>query len=396
MAEIYEKSGCYRCYAKIDLNAIEKNFEALKKMAGPGVKLCAVIKADGYGHGSVPIARLLEKKADYFAVAALEEAIVLREAGIQTPVLALAYTAPDCFGLLIEQNVTATIYREEDAKALSDAAAARDVRAKVHIALDTGMGRIGFFPDEKSADTVRRIAGLPGLEVEGLFSHYATADCRDKTAANLQTERFDRFIALLEERGVQIPIKHICNSAGMMEFGRHYDMVRMGIALYGLYPSEEVEKDRIALAPAMEVVCRVIHVKTVEAGTGIGYGHAYVTEERRSIATCSIGYADGYNRCLSGKGYVLIHGKKAPICGRICMDQIMVDVTDIPGVRVGDLAVVLGKSGALAITAEELGALCGSFNYEVVCTFMPRAKRLYYQNGALLPEGCGAAGPASG
>jgi alanine racemase len=249
-----------------------------------------------------------------------------------------------------------------------------------HVAVDTGMGRIGVQPDETGADLVLAVSQLEGVEIEGLFSHYACADCQDKTDAQEQTALFDRFIGLLEGRGVQIPLKHICNSAGAMEMDKQYDMCRLGIALYGLYPSEEVEK-KIALIPAMEVISHVVHVKDVPQGFKIGYGHIYEAPAKRKIATVCVGYADGYNRCLTGVGYVLIRGKKAPVVGKVCMDQIMVDVTDIEGVTVGDQAVILGKSQDACISAEELGAMCHSFNYEVVCNFMPRVTRAYYKDG---------------
>lgn len=374
----------YRSFAKIDLDAIVSNFENLKKRVNKGVKVCSVVKADAYGHGSVQVAKVLEDKTDFFAVAALEEALVLRDGEIKKPILILSYSNESLYKTLIEKNITPTIYNLEEAKAFSDTAVSMGKKAPVHIAVDTGMSRIGFFPCEESADIVKEISLLPGIELQGMFSHYAKADYEDKTAANKQTERFDYFISLLEKRGVSIPIKHICNSAGIIEFDKQYDMVRMGISLYGMYPSDEVKKDRVKLTPAMEVISHVIHVKTVEAGTGIGYGHVYVADSQRKIATVSIGYADGYNRCLTGKGWVIIHGKKAPIRGKVCMDQIMVDVTDIPDVKVGDHAVIMGKMGNEEISAETLGELCHSFDYEVVCTFMPRVKRFYYHGDELI------------
>ena len=218
---------------------------------------------------------------------------------------------------------------------------------------------------------------MPGLTVEGIFSHYATADMADKTEAEKQTARFVSFLDLLQERGVTIPIRHICNSAGAMEFSEHFDMVRLGVALYGLFPSDEVKQDGFDLRRAMRVVSHVIHVKTVEKGTAIGYGRTWIAPAPRVIATVSIGYADGFNRAFSGKGYVLIRGKKAPVVGKVCMDQIMGDVTDIPGVQIEDEVTVLGRDGAEEITAEALGEMIGSFGYEVICNFMPRVERVY-------------------
>ena len=376
----------HRTFAKIDLDAIESNFDSLKKRVREGVKVCSVVKADAYGHGSIEVAKRLEKKTDFFAVAALEEATVLRDAGIKKPILILAYTSPMLYEVMIEKDITPTIYNLDEAKEYSETAVRFKKNAKLHVAVDTGMSRIGFKPNEESADIVKEISLFENIELEGLFSHYAKADFADKTSANAQTEKFDSFISLLEKRGVNIPIKHICNSAGIIDFDKQYDMVRMGISLYGLYPSDEVFKDRVKLTPAMEVVSHVIHVKTVEKGEGIGYGHTYIAPEDRKIATVSIGYADGYNRCQTNKGWVLIDGKKAPVRGKVCMDQITVDVTDIPDVKVGDHAVILGKMGDEEISAETLGELCDSFNYEVVCNFMPRVKRFYYGGEKLIDE----------
>jgi alanine racemase len=371
---------CHRTFAKVDLDAITHNLLQLQMGMKPGVKTMAVVKADGYGHGSKAVASHIADKVDYFAVACMEEAIDLRDGGIEKPILILGYTDPACYTELVDRDIAATIYRLEDAKLLSKTACAMGRKAKIHVAVDTGMGRIGVQPDETGADLVLAVSQLEGVEIEGLFSHYACADCQDKTDAQEQTALFDRFIGLLEGRGVQIPLKHICNSAGAMEMDKQYDMCRLGIALYGLYPSEEVEK-KIALIPAMEVISHVVHVKDVPQGFKIGYGHIYEAPAKRKIATVCVGYADGYNRCLTGVGYVLIRGKKAPVVGKVCMDQIMVDVTDIEGVTVGDQAVILGKSQDACISAEELGAMCHSFNYEVVCNFMPRVTRAYYKDG---------------
>ena len=371
---------CHRSFVKVDLDAIGHNLAQLQSCLKPGVKTLAVVKANGYGHGSVAVANHIANQVDYFAVACMEEAEELRSGGIKKPILILGYTDPACFEELVKMDITAAVYRLEDAKLLSETACAMGKTAKVHAAVDTGMGRIGVQPDEAGADLVADISRLEGIRLEGLFSHYACADCRDKADALEQMALFDRFIALLDDRGVQIPLKHICNSAGAMEMDKQYDMCRLGIALYGLYPSEEVEK-RISLIPAMEVISHVVHVKDVPKGFKIGYGHIYEAPENRKIATVCIGYADGYNRCLTGVGYVLIRGQKAPVVGKVCMDQIMVDVTDIEGVTVGDRVVVLGKDGKACISAETLGDLCHSFNYEVVCNFMPRVTRAYYKDG---------------
>lgn len=373
----------YRCFVAVDLSAIDHNLSQLQSHMAPGVKTCAVVKADAYGHGSVQVGKHIEDRVDYFAVTSIDEAMELRQGGIQKPILILTYTDPHWYDDLIDLDLTATIYNAQEAKLLSDAAAAKGKKVKIHAAVDTGMARIGLTPTQQSADAVAQMAKLPGLTLEGLFSHYACADFADKTAMNRQTELFDGFIAMLEQRGVEIPIKHICNSAGTMEPEKQYDMCRLGVALYGLYPSDEMQKNAIRLKPAMEMVSHVIHVKTVLAGTKIGYGHTYTAPTEKKIATVSIGYADGYNRCMTGVGYVLIRGEKAPVVGSVCMDQIMVDVTGMDSVAVGDHVVVLGKSEDKEITAEELGAMSHSFHYEVICNFMPRVKRVYYLNGKI-------------
>lgn len=370
-------SKYHKNYASINLGAITHNLNQLKSCMGDGVMAMAVVKANAYGHGSVEVSNHIENEVDYFAVADLGEAIELRNGSIKKPILILSYTSPALYPELIDNNITATIYNYEEAAKLSSVAKASGKKAKIHIAVDTGMGRIGFPPDEKSADSVKKISLLENINMEGLFTHYACADCEDKSTACEQTALFDRFIAMLEERGINIPIKHICNSAGTIEFNRQYNMCRLGISLYGLYPSDEVDHDKIKLIPAMEVISHVIHVKEVPVGFKIGYGHTYTTASARKIATVCIGYADGYNRCFSNTGYVLINGKKAPITGRVCMDQIMVDVTDIQNVSVGMPVTILGENNGLRITAEELGEMGHSFNYEIVCTFMPRVKRIY-------------------
>ncbi len=373
----------HRSFACIDLDAIKSNFDSLKSRVPSSVKTMAVVKANAYGHGAIRVAKALEKKADYFAVAVIEEAIELRDGGIKNPILILSYTSPYQFEALINNELIPSVYRYEDAEMLSQEACRLGKTAVIHIAVDTGMSRIGFKDSEKSADTVKKISELPNIRIEGIFSHFACADAEDKACALGQKKRFDNFIAMLEERGLTIPVKHICNSASIIDFDFSYDMVRMGISLYGLYPSDEVKKDSVSLTPAMEVVSHIIHIKEIEAGTGVGYGHIYIAPEKRKIATVCIGYADGFNRAFSNKGYVLINGKKAPITGKVCMDQIMVDITDIKDAKIGDHVIIMGSSNGETITAEQLGQMCESFNYEVVCTFMPRVMRLYYENGEL-------------
>ncbi|MBQ2841844.1 MAG: alanine racemase [Clostridia bacterium] len=377
MNTAYRSSEYHRSFVRINLDAIRDNFDALKKLLRPETGTMAIVKANAYGHGAVRVAKELESKADYFAVAALEEAMELRENGINNPILILAYTSPCQYETLIENNITATLYNYDEAKMLSETAERLGKKAVVHIGVDTGMSRIGFADSKESAQIVENISKLPYIEIEGIFTHFACADSKDKTSALFQKNRFDEFISLLESKNINIPVKHACNSAAMIDLDCHYNMVRMGIALYGLYPSDEVMTDKVVLTPAMEVISHVIHIKDVEPGVGISYGHTYVTSEKRRIATVCIGYADGFDRAFSNIGYVLINGRKAPITGRVCMDMIMVDITEIDDVSVGDDAIIMGKSGDAEITAEELGTMCGTINYEVICTFMPRVTRIY-------------------
>lgn len=367
----------YRSFAKINLSAIDHNLREIKKSLAKGVKTLAVVKADAYGHGLVPVSKHIQKDVDYFAVATVEDALELRENGVEKPVIILSYVSPLQYETVIENDITATMYNVEEAENLSALAEKKGKKVKVHIPVDTGMGRIGFMPDEDGVKAVKRISEMKGIFLEGLFSHYACADYEDKTESDKQTELFDRFISLLEKEGIEIPIKHMNNSAGTIENLKQYDMCRIGIALYGLYPSDEVNKDNMKLMPAMEVMSHIVHIKTVEKGFKIGYGHIYEAPSERTIATVSIGYADGYKRCLTGVGYVLANGKKAPIVGKICMDQCMVDITDIPDLKVGDKVVVMGKSGNEELSAELLGSMCHSFNYEIICSFMPRVIRIY-------------------
>jgi len=365
-----------RAYAKVSLEAISRNFDELRQSLDEKVKTMAVVKADAYGHGSVEVAKILQHKADYFAVATLSEGIELRDEGITNPIMILGYTSPMEYEELLDYDIIPTLYNTDEAELLNKVASQKGKKATVHIAVDTGMSRIGFFTDEDGVASVEKISRLENIFIEGIFSHYATADEKDKSFSAVQSGRFDGFVRRLEELGINIPIKHMCNSAATIDLENKYDLVRLGIALYGIFPSENV-KHELKLTPAMEVRSHVIHVKDIEAGTGVGYGQTYTATERRKIATVSIGYADGFNRCFSGKGYVLIKGRRAPLVGKVCMDQIMVDITGIDDVRVGDRVIIIGRSGDEEITAEDFGSMANSFAYEVICTFMPRIKRVY-------------------
>ena len=278
---------------------------------------------------------------------------------------------------MITLDLTATVYSLADAHKISSTATKLDKTAKIHIAVDTGMGRVGFKDNDESADIIKKISELDNIYIEGIFSHFACADCENKSSAINQKNRFDAFLTLLDDRNVNIPIKHFCNSAAAIDLDCHYDMVRLGISIYGLFPSNEVNKEGLNLQPAMEIVSHIIHIKDVEEGTPIGYGHTYVSPSKRRIATVCIGYADGYLRAFSNKGVVLVRGKRAPVVGRVCMDQIMVDITGIDNVEVGDFVVIMGRNDDEVLSAEELGELAGTFNYEIICTFMPRVIRTY-------------------
>lgn len=384
-----------RIRAEIDLDAIEYNADAVLAKIPRGVKFLAVIKADAYGHGAVPIAHFLKNKADYYAVATVDEAMELRRSGIETPLLVLGYFSPDYDEISVRNHIQPVIFTEESARALSRAAEKLGMTAECHLSVDTGMSRIGFQPTEAAAQTIAGIAALPHLKINGIFSHFATADAADKTEALAQRKRFNDFICLLADKKINPPLKHLCNSAGIMEFGEYDDMVREGIILYGLYPSEEVNRQAFPLKPAMSLRSQVVNVQTLPAGRGISYGRTYITNRETVVATVPVGYADGYPRILSAKGaQVLIGGKRCPILGRVCMDQLMADVTQLPEVQVGDLVTLIGQDGEEAITADELAALEGSINYEVVCGLSKRVPRVYWKNGrvdsiynALLGEG---------
>ena len=366
-------------YVKIDLDAIEANIDAIRSRVG--VEVMAVIKADAYGHGAVQVARLLQDKCSFFGISSILEAMELRRAGLYNPIMILGHTPVRAFPALVQAEIRPTIFHYEDALALSKAAQLLDKTAAFHLAVDTGMSRIGFQATEEDADLCAEIAKLPGLQAEGLFSHFATADCPDLSKSRAQAELFDKFYEMLKDRGVEIPIRHMDNSAGLMNFDNHYEMVRAGIVTYGMYPSEDVPAETLPLRPALQWLSRVTHVKTLPAGREISYGGTYVTTKETVVATVPVGYADGYRRSLSGKFYVLIRGKRAPILGRVCMDQLMVDVTDIPGVTLNDRVTLVGKNGNEEITMEQISAVADSFNYEFVCGISRRVPRVYSRAG---------------
>lgn len=370
-----------RGYAQIDLDAVVSNMKNMNAHIKTGTKMIGVIKTDGYGHGSVPIAKALQKY-DFmygFAVATAEEAFELRENGIVLPILILGYTFPYSYEKLIAQEVSFTVFRQDTANALAQVAAKLHKKAKVHIKVDTGMNRIGIMPDEDGFAFVKELSHMPDIEIEGIFTHFARADERDKSHAYKQLASFKAFTGRIEkELGLTDLIKDCSNSAGILEIPEaNMDVVRAGITLYGLAPSAEVNMQAVPLKPALSLYSTVVYTKWIPAGSAISYGGTYVTDRCTRVATIPLGYGDGYPRSLSNKGWVLIRGKKAPVLGRVCMDQFMVDVTDIEGVCEGDRVTLIGKDGKEEISANELGELSGRFNYELVCDLGKRIPRVY-------------------
>lgn len=373
-----------RVYAKIDLDAVAWNMEQMKKNLKEGTEMVAVIKTDGYGHGAVQVASMLESY-DYvwgYAVATLDEAVVLRAAEIQKPILVLGCIFPDQYWEMLKYEIRMNVYTKEMAEAISALAVEKGEQAYVHIKLDTGMARLGFSAEESSIEEIKEIAELPNLVLEGVFTHFAKADEEDKTFTMMQLEKFEWMTQRLEEEGVTFPYVHASNSAGIIDVRRaDYNLVRAGIAIYGLYPSEEVDKERVQLKPALSLKSHIAFVKDIPAGTPVSYGGDFVSEHPMRIATIPIGYGDGYPRSLSDTGYVLIRGKKAPIIGRICMDQFMVDVSDIPEVKFGDKVTLIGRDQEEYLPVEKLSELSGRFNYEFVCDLGKRIPRVYVQDG---------------
>lgn len=378
-----------RVYAKIDLDAAAYNMEQMKNRIGGGARLIAVVKTDAYGHGAVPLAEVFEK-LDYvwgYAVATLDEGIVLRKHGIKKPILVLGCVFPDQYDDMVRNEIRAAVYMEEMAGKIAEAAERAGKKAYIHIKVDTGMGRIGFPVTEESADIIERISRMENIEVEGMFTHFAKADERDKTYTYEQHRKFMWMKEQMEKRNVEIPYYDCDNSAGIIDFpDMKHDLARAGISTYGMYPSEEVNREAVDLKPVLSLVSHVIFVKTVEPGTSISYGGTFVAPKQMKVATIPVGYGDGYPRSLSNKGCVLIHGKRARILGRVCMDQFMVDVTDIPEVQFMDQAVLIGEDQDDRITVEELAELSGRFNYEFVCCLGKRIPRVYTSGGQIVKQ----------
>lgn len=372
-----------RVLALIDLDALEYNIKSIRKKTPEGTGIIGVIKADAYGHGSVEVAQvLLENGADWFAVAVVDEGLNLRKHGINAPILLLGYTPELRFEDVINNGFIQTMYSYEMAEKLSKTAVRLGKTAVVHIKIDTGMGRIGYRVNDEAADEIVRISKLPGIEVNGMFTHFAASDEADKAYTNMQFERFMKMDKMLKDRGLNIPIRHAANSAAIMDIdSMMLNMVRPGIILYGAYPSDEVVKENLDLRPVMSIKTHVSFVKEVEKGDCISYGRTYTAPGKRKIATIPVGYADGFIRAYAKEGKVLIKGKFAPIVGRICMDQFMVDVTDIDDVKINDEVVLMGTQGENSITADDIAKALNTINYEVFCTLSKRVPRQYIRNG---------------
>ena len=376
-----------RVYAEVNLDAILYNMEQMRKLLKEDTKIMGVIKTDGYGHGAVPIGRELEQ-LDYtwgYATATVEEAEILRRNGMEKPILVLGATFPEQYEAMADLGIRVNLYSIRQAEQMEAAAAKMNKKIMVHAKIDTGLSRLGFQVTEEAADEIARISRMPHIIVEGIFTHFAKSDAKDKTMANQQMEAFAKMKKMLEERNVEIPMIHCSNSAAIIDMPEaNMSVVRAGISLYGMWPSDEVKKENIDLQPVMSLKSCIVFLKELEKGRTISYGATYETTRKQRIATVPVGYGDGYPRSLSNKGYVLIHGKKAPICGRICMDQFMVDVTDIPEAQEGDLVTLVGKDHGAEITMEEIGDLSGRFNYEFACDLGKRIPRVYIKNGEVV------------
>lgn len=373
-----------RVKAVVSLDAIAHNFAEMKKNIAKGTKIVAVIKADGYGHGAEAIARLIEDY-DYiwgFAVATPEEALQLRTFGVKKPILILGIVFEEYFTEMIAKEIRLTVCTYEMAQKLSEEAQRQGRDVHIHIGLDTGMSRIGFADRQASVEEIKKISQLPNLKIEGMFTHFARADETDRSPAIDQLNRYLNFAKLLEDAGIQIPMKHCSNSAGIIRVPEaNLNAVRAGITIYGIYPSNEVERDIVKLIPAMELKSHISYIKTVEPGAAFSYGGTFTAKKEMKVATIPVGYADGYPRSLSNKGWVLIHGKKAPILGRVCMDQFMVDITKIPDAKAGDEVTLIGKDGKEFISIEKFGDLSGRFSYEFACDISKRVPRVYIKDG---------------
>lgn len=370
-----------RVYAEINLDQVQENLNHIKAGLPEKTEIIAVVKTDGYGHGAIPVAKKVEHLPFIrgFAVATLEEGAALRESGIKKPILMLGYIYPNQYEQMVSYDLEATIFQRHTAEGLSKAAVKLGKTAAVHIKIDTGMNRLGFKPTKENLEKIVYIVReCPGIKLTGIATHYISADENDKERAKQQFAQFKSFLDELKQCGIEIPCRHCANSAGIIDgLDGGFEAVRAGISMYGIYPSDEVNKQRIKLKPALSLISQAVYIKEIEAGESVSYGAMYVADSKRKVATIPIGYGDGYPRSLTNKGYVLIHGKKAPVLGRICMDQFMVDVTHIDGIQEGDKVTLIGTDGGASLPIEELSELSGRFPYEFMCDLGKRIPRIY-------------------
>ncbi len=376
-------------WVEISLDALKHNINEFRRILPQEMKLMAVVKANAYGHGAKEIAaEALQCGADYLSVAFLDEALELRQAGITAPILVLGYTPPQYVERAYELDITIGVFSQELLEELirADRTYIRPGRPlKVHVKIDTGMGRIGLHEISQAIVYIEALLGLPGIEVEGLFTHYAKADERDKTYTYRQAERFREFVSHFQAREIRFPLLHAGNSATGIELAGHsFNMLRLGISLYGLYPSDEVDRQKVDLHPVMSFITRPVMIKTLPPGSGVSYGATYITEGEERIATLPVGYGDGYTRMLTSRAEVLIHGCRVPVVGRICMDQCMINVTDVPGATLADEVVLFGRQGGEAISADDLAKALGTINYEITCMVSNRVPRVYRRNGEIV------------
>ncbi len=374
----------YRVYCQVNLDNIYENIVNINKNVSTGTDMVAVVKMDGYGHGAVPVAKKIDSQVDAYAVATVDEGINLRIHGINKPIYILGFTYEKRIKEAINYDIRMAVFEYEMAELVSKKAKELGKTAKIHIKLDTGMSRIGFKDNDEAVSEVVRISQLENIEIEGIFTHFARADESDKSKTYKQMERFDSFCEKLANQGVNIKIKHCSNSAGIIDIREaNYNATRIGISLYGLYPSDEVNKDNVALKPGLELKSHIVFIKDIDKGTEVSYGGTFVADKKMRVATIPVGYGDGYPRNLSNKGYVLINGKKARILGRVCMDQFMVDVTDIEAKK-GDEVTLVGYDNGAFLSVEEVSALAGTFNYEFICDVGKRVPRVYISDGKII------------
>lgn len=375
-----------RVYASISLDAIRHNIEAIADTFEDETGICAVVKADAYGHGAVEVVRELETMdaVTFYATATIDEANILRRHGMKKPILILGATFPHQYEALVQMGYRTNVYRYDMAKALSDEAVRQNRTVYVHIGLDTGMNRLGFLMSDDVVDEIEAITKLPNLVVEGIFTHFVKSDEADKTFTYEQISRYNNVVEGLEYRGIHIPIKHCANSAATLDIKEaQLNMVRVGIIMYGIYPTPDVSRE-VKLQPALELKSTISFIKNVKENERISYGGTYLLEHEERIATIPVGYGDGYPRSLSNKGYVLIDGKRAPIRGKICMDMLLVDVTDIPNAKEWMEVTLVGKDGDEQIAVEEIGETSGRFCYEFVCDLGKRIPRVYTKDNEVV------------